>query len=233
MKEEPVKLSVITVTMNAVKGFLTTARSIAAQDFLSREWIVIDGGSNDGTIAIIRDFDQHITYWTSGPDRGIYDAMNKGLAKAGGEWVIFMNAGDFFPDKETLTRIFSAPFGGADVIYGDALIPYGKFTRVKYAGQPGELVKGMVICHQAICARRSLFPASGFDPGWPIGADFCLLLQWWKEGREFFYTGFPTAVYDNGGVTSRGMYESALEHYRIVRSEERRVGKEFRTRWSP
>lgn len=217
MKSEPVKLSVITVTLNAVQGFRTTARSIAEQDFPSREWIVIDGGSTDGTVAIIRDFEQHINYWSSEPDKGIYDAMNKGLSKARGEWVIFMNAGDYFPGPGILTRVLAHADNSEEILYGDTLIPYGNFTRLRYAGRPDELVKGMAICHQALYARRSIIPEGGFDTAWPICADVDMLLKWWKEGRRFHYVGFPCAVFDNGGVTSRIMFDSAYEVYQIVK----------------
>lgn len=217
MKDEPVKLSVITVTKDAVKGFRTTARSIAEQDFLSREWIVIDGGSTDGTLDILRDFELHITFWSSEPDKGIYDAMNKGLSKAGGEWVIFMNAGDYFPDPGVLSRVMANAKESEEILYGDTLIPYGSYTRLRYAGRPDELVKGMAICHQALYARRSIIPAGGFDTSWPICADVNMLLNWWMEGRRFRYVGFPCAVFDNGGVTSRIMFDSAYEVYQIVK----------------
>src|SRR3954454_18317001 len=100
--DERLLLSVITVVLNDAAGFERTARSVIAQRGVRLEWVVVDGGSTDGTITIIKSVEGRITRWISEPDRGVYDAMNKGIAAASGDYLLFMNAGDCFADETSL-----------------------------------------------------------------------------------------------------------------------------------
>lgn len=101
---EEVKISVITVCYNAVDTLEKTIQSVLEQTYHNIEYIIIDGGSTDGTVEIIHRYVDYLAYWVSEPDRGIYDAMNKGIERATGEWVNFMNAGDYFYNYDTRWR---------------------------------------------------------------------------------------------------------------------------------
>lgn len=220
MSDRP-RVSIVTITYNAALTFPVTARSIAGQDYREMEWIVIDGGSTDGTVELIRKVQTNISFWISEPDLGIYDAMNKGLKQAGGEWINFMNAGDSFTANNVLSRIFSENQDDAGILYGDSMVPYSDFNKLKMAGTPEQLFKGMVICHQSVFVRTKLISEAGFDTGYPIGADYKMLLQLLKSGSRFRYVGFAVAVFDNRGNTSINLYQTDLEHFRILKKEYR------------
>ncbi len=112
------KLSIITINFNNRNGLERTARSIVEQTFRDYEWIVIDGGSTDGSQDILKEYSAHIAFGVSERDGGIYEAMNKGLERASGEYVQFLNSGDSFIDRDVLERVF-ADNRLADVNYGD------------------------------------------------------------------------------------------------------------------
>jgi glycosyltransferase involved in cell wall biosynthesis len=99
------KLSIITINFNNCKGLQKTINSIVAQTFRDFEWIVIDGGSTDGSRELVEHNSKHFSYWVSEPDDGVYQAMNKGIRKAKGEYVVFMNSGDCFADPEVLEDV--------------------------------------------------------------------------------------------------------------------------------
>ena len=102
--EPPCTFSIVTVSYNCADAIRKTLESVVGQDCADKEYIIIDGGSTDGTADIIREYEEHLTYWCSEPDGGIYQGMNKGIARAQGQWIIFMNAGDVFADEHVLSR---------------------------------------------------------------------------------------------------------------------------------
>lgn len=111
------KLSVITINYNNLEGLKRTINSIVPQTFSDFEWIIIDGGSTDGSRELIEQYADHITYWVSEPDDGVYNAMNKGVLTAKGEYINFMNSGDCFASPTVLEEVFSTP-RSADILYG-------------------------------------------------------------------------------------------------------------------
>ena len=117
-----VTLSIITINYNNKKGLLKTINSIKEQSFIDFEWIIIDGGSTDGSVEIIRENESRIAYWISEPDKGVYDAMNKGILRANGVWLNFMNSGDTFEGKDTLRNVFSENITeSAHFLYSDTV----------------------------------------------------------------------------------------------------------------
>jgi glycosyltransferase involved in cell wall biosynthesis len=210
------KISIITVVLNDPSGFCRTADSILNQDYVPVEWIVIDGGSIDNTIASIHDYEKHLTFWVSEPDNGPYDAMNKGLAKATGEWVMFINSGDTFAGPDVLSGIFNDDIFGVDVIYGDWITDYKRFRVLQKAGSPSSLQKGMVFCHQAMAFRTTLARDCGFNQGFPIGADYDMIYNLYVAGSKFRYFQLPFAVVEAFGISHRNMVRSAREHYAIL-----------------
>ena len=126
-------ISIVTVSYNAVATIEQTILSVINQTYPNIEYIIIDGGSKDGTIDIIRKYADQIAYWVSEPDEGIYDAMNKGIKIATGEWINFMNCGDSFLDMKVLNKIFISSilneYEGVDILYGNRVSVYsfGKY----------------------------------------------------------------------------------------------------------
>lgn len=121
MMNEP-RVSVITVAFNAVNDIRTTLESFFSQTWENKELIVIDGGSTDGTVDVIKEYADRIGFWCSEPDRGIYDAMNKGIAKASGDWINFLNCGDYYVSPTSIEDVMKSKAAeGADVIYGNSI----------------------------------------------------------------------------------------------------------------
>lgn len=114
------KLSIITINLNNKSGLIKTINSVINQEFTDFEWIIIDGASTDGSKQLIEQYTQYITYWISEPDKGIYNAMNKGIKIAKGEYCLFLNSGDYLASKYTLKRVFSHNYT-ADIFIGNIL----------------------------------------------------------------------------------------------------------------
>lgn len=116
------RVTVITVVYNSASYIKDTLESFISQSWENKELVVIDGGSTDGTVDIIKSYSENIAYWCSEPDKGIYDAMNKGIDKATGEWITFLNSGDVFADADVLENVFGKEqYEGIDVVYGDSI----------------------------------------------------------------------------------------------------------------
>jgi glycosyltransferase involved in cell wall biosynthesis len=210
------RVTIITVVLNDSSGFRKTADSILAQDYPDVEWIVVDGGSADGTVEEIKKKSGHIAWWVSEPDHGFYDAMSKGLRKAGGEWVNFMNAGDCFAGPDVIRKVMEQHSGAYDVIYGDSYTAYTHRTVLRKAGPPATLIHGMNVCHQSVFVRTLLAREAGFDLRYAIGADFDMLLKLHERGSGFLYLPMAVAVSDPSGISNRRMHRSAKEHYVIL-----------------
>ena len=158
------KISVVTVVYNSAALIENTVKSIINQSYSHIEYIVVDGGSTDGTIDILNRYKKNISTLISEPDRGIYDAMNKGISLASGDFVVFINSGDKFSSPDILEKIFFNPDAAqADVIYGDTDITDsdGNIIHSRRHRPPETLdwksfKRGMLVCHQSFIARRNL-----------------------------------------------------------------------------
>ena len=174
------KVTVVTVVFNNKDGIRETIESVINQT-LPCEYIIIDGGSTDGTVDIIKEYDTQIDYWVSEPDNGIYDAMNKGIKVATGEWILFMNSGDTFHNEYVLERIFSQSYNEkVGVIWGNTdLYRDGRYV-TKYKNRPfyehlSTAFRGVGICHQSTFVRTSLAKQLMFDTSYKISADFNMM----------------------------------------------------------
>ncbi len=211
-------ISIVTVVLNNAAGFHKTADSVAGLDYPSIEFIVIDGGSSDGTLRVIEEYASHIKIRVSEPDRGIYDAMNKGIRFATGEWIIFMNAGDVFADPGVISRIFDGNLGKEDLIYGDSIADYNRFCVLQKASPEDSLWKGMPFCHQAMLARTSILKSHGFSLAYPIAADFDLVYRMHSEHRSFHYFPQPVCIINVTGLSNQHYLQSWKERYRIYKA---------------
>jgi glycosyltransferase involved in cell wall biosynthesis len=218
MTTTPPKISVITVVRNAAGELEKTIKSVLGQDYPQVEFIVIDGGSSDGTVEIIRDYAEQLDCWISEPDQGIYDAMNKGLAKATGEWVNFMNAGDLFFDGHVLSAIFNQDLQGAEVVYGDSIAQYPGFKANRKALSTEDLWKGMICCHQAMFFRTDLIKKEAYRPDLYFSADYEMALRFFSKGKKFRYLPENIAVFDTRGASNLNMVKSARSNLEILNS---------------
>jgi glycosyltransferase involved in cell wall biosynthesis len=193
--EQPL-VTVITVCYNAREMLLRTMNSVWAQTYKHVEYVIVDGASTDGTLELLEEYGGRIDHWVSESDKGIYDAMNKGVSMAKGKWVIFMNAGDCFADNHVLENVFSVP-RQADVIYGDVV----KGGVVKKASSPRNAHR-MFFCHQSVFVKIESLKAFPFDISHKMSADFKQMKQLWLAGKQFLQLDFPIADFDVQGVSN-------------------------------
>lgn len=208
------KISVVTVVYNDVDNIEKTILSVLSQSYPNVEYIIIDGNSTDGTIEMIKEYASRISYWISEKDEGIYDAMNKGLKYASGDWVIFMNSGDWFYDETVIEKVFSDKYSSAiGVIYGAVEF---RFANEKIIQQPYSLphiLKGMAFSHQSAFVRTSLLKQSPYNVHFRIVADYEFFLREYKLGVGFQYVPEVIASFDKlTGISASPTYMNYKKH---------------------
>jgi glycosyltransferase involved in cell wall biosynthesis len=201
MSKNPL-ISIITVVYNGASILEETILSVINQTYDNVEYIIIDGKSTDGTIDIIKKYEDKIALWSSERDSGIYDAMNKGIDKATGEWINFMNAGDSFASPNVLESIFYNHSYDVDVIYGDVL--YLNNNKGEILIQPADLSnlwKGMRFVHQSSFVRTSLMKEYHYDTNYKIAADYNFLFQLYHQHYRFLYIPISISRFAAGGLS--------------------------------
>jgi putative colanic acid biosynthesis glycosyltransferase len=196
-------ISVITVVLNDRRGFAATAASVRAQTYPDFEWIVVDGGSVDGTLEVISAHAARISALQSGPDRGVYDAMNRGLGLARGEFVVFMNAGDRFARPDTLARVAAAIDQAAppiDILFGGTILDLPRNEQVYRPPHPpaARLRFGLPAYHQATFVRRELHRSVPHDLGYRVSSDYYTIAKMCRAGARTLRLDIPVAIYDFG-----------------------------------
>lgn len=228
-------ISIITVCYNAADSLPSTIASVAEQTANGYEFIVVDGGSKDGTINILTENDALIDRWISAPDRGIYDAMNKGAAMARGRYLAFLNADDRYLDH-TVERVLEALSNDSpDVLHGNMIklrALEGEIFEREEKPNPAHMPQGMGIFHPATFVKREVFQAAGgYDTAYRLAADYALFLKLWTEGRSFKYMDVPLAYFSLGGASNAGCgtYEEAVRIQKMYRTGT--AGKTLRQLW--
>lgn len=203
MKGNRPKVTVVTVVRNAPAALKTTAESVLAQTYADIEYVIVDGASTDGTSDYARSLGDRVDVLISERDNGIYDAMNKGVRAASGEWVIFMNAGDTFYADDIVERVFGTDdYAGFGVVYGDVTKKNASGElEVKKAGAPHNSHR-MFFCHQSAFYRRGELLVEPFDPAHRMSADIHQVKRLWKKGVPFRQLDLPVAIFDTGGVSN-------------------------------
>ncbi len=169
------KFSIITVTYNSLATVEKTILSVINQTCHDYEYIVIDGGSIDGTKDVIEKYKSHITYWKSEPDNGIYDAMNKAVRHANGDWLYFINSDDAFCNNQVLEFVSKKMLSKGVVYYGDVLMIPGNII---YLGKFNKRKMCMTnICHQAIFYPKEVFNKYEYETKYRLYADWYLNIQ--------------------------------------------------------
>ena len=224
------KLSIITVSFNCISEIENTILSVINQDYPNIEYIVIDGGSTDGTVEIIRKYSDRITKWVSEPDKGIYDAMNKGILMATGEWVTMRNCGDYFAERDSLSKLFAEPVDDSvDFVCGGAYRVTNLGYYLVFSKDISKFNFRMKVVHPATFVRTSWHKQCLFDTRFRVAADYNLVYNSLKAGRKFLYRDIPTVIFPSGGYSSvhwaqgkrdglmiRGLYNT---RWQIIRAE--------------
>lgn len=194
-------ITVVTVVYNDAANLENTIKSVVFQDYGNVEYIIIDGGSTDGTLDILKKYEHAIDYWVSEPDDGIYDAMNKGIDLATGQWINFMNSGDEFAYLDVISGIDFSLFSEVSLIYGDK-IQNGSIVRAL----PLTNIKLGIIhaCHQSMFFRINIEPYRSlrYNCSYPIYADYDFVAKYYNKSLDFKYVDRPIAVFKGGGVSS-------------------------------
>ena len=240
-----IRITYVTITYNAAKVLQRTLDSVLAQDYPNIEHLIIDGASTDDTLKIVDDYiarsnaaeNGHQIQVSSEPDKGIYDAMNKGLRSMTGDYVCYLNAGDFLPTTDTASRIaqqVEASGNTPAVLYGDTDIVdgEGQFLHHRRMAPPEKLTwksfrQGMLVCHQAFYARTDFAIATPYDMQYRYSADvdWCIRVMKAaaKENVPMLNLHMVVANYTQEGQTTLHHRESLWERYRVMEHHYGRV----------
>lgn len=201
MEERLPRVSIVTVVFNGRDGIRNTIESVLRQTYSNIEYIIIDGGSVDGTMDIIAEYQSKISCVQSKPDKGIYDAMNTGIAKATGEWLNFMNAGDCFYSDDSVSHAMAGYADEGVVLYGAVEIRYPKFSRVEQPGDVSRLWSGMKFSHQSAFISAEYHKSHLYDLRYPVTSDLHFMYEAFQKGQKFIRLNQIVASVVTGGVS--------------------------------
>jgi glycosyltransferase involved in cell wall biosynthesis len=221
------KVSIITVCYNSASHLEDAINSVASQDYSNIEHIVIDGGSADGTIALLEKYDEKIAGWISEPDHGIYDAMNKGIGMATGEVIGILNSDDFYCDEKIISEVadsFADP--GIDAVYGDLIFvdpenlnrTVRTYSSAKWS--PARFARGYMPAHPTFFVRRKYYEKFGlFETDYQIAADYEMLIRLLYVNKlNYKYLPLTMVKMRKGGVSSNGIKSNIILNREIVRA---------------
>lgn len=224
----PPVVSIITVSYNAEEEIENTIQSVLCQTFLEYEYVFIDGASSDQTVAIIESYRQQfaakgISYHvTSEKDSGIYDAMNKGIRQACGQWVLMLNAGDCLADAQVLADVFANSELDGKIVYGNVILKqicrHKSYYKYRQPGALETIQNALPFCHQCVFVPRELMCRYGFDTSLKIAADYKFFSQAYKSGVEFTYIRRAVSIYSLTGVSSVNIGKLQRE-YSLIHAE--------------
>ncbi len=225
------KISIVTITYNAAEVLQRTLDSVRSQTYKDMEHLIIDGASKDETVAMATSYKQQVPYDVivrSEPDYGIYDAMNKGLRLATGDYIVFMNAGDSFHESTTLEKVADVAKEDVAILYGDTNIvdDEGRFLHKRHLNVPDRLTwrsfrQGMLVCHQAFYARTDVARDIPYDLQYRHSADVDWCIRVMKEAERL---GLPmvnvhavVADFLDGGDSTQNHRASLRERFAVMR----------------
>ena len=211
------KVTVVTAVLNDAGHIEQTILSVISQTDIEIEYIIVDGGSKDGTLELIGKYKDKISLLISESDRGVYDAMNKGIKYSTGDFVYFLNSGDVLLNPSILSKIkFEDVNVRNTIIYGNVVVAYGNIEALE---KPRPFFnskmkfKGIGICHQSMFFPGKLIRNEKYDLSYNIAADYDLAYRLWRKGTVFLYKDITIAKYDWGKGISSNPYK-LLDVYR-------------------
>lgn len=212
-----VKISIVTICYNVADDLNKTIHSVASQTYTNIEYIIVDGNSSDNSLKVIHEHEHTISKWISEPDKGIYDAMNKGIDMSTGDWIIFMNAGDLFYNQTIIEKLCDKLYDpSVGIVYGDVELDFGK---------PGKLLRSLQsfkeedvtfeLCHQGLMTRADILKKVKYDTSFRIMADLNSFKQIRSMGYRFEYIPITFATFQLGGISSSKPFLSLKESCRL------------------
>ena len=227
MKDNQPIISIITVVYNSASLLEATIRSVVEQSYPNIEYIIVDGASSDGSLAIIQAYESQISRWVSEPDKGLYDAMNKGLDLATGDFVWFMNAGDHLHHKDTVMKMIAQMGPDTDILYGEVLLvdefrkALGTRSECTTQSLPEQLSWqslrfGMVVSHQGFLPRRSLAPK--YIPN-NLSADIDWVIDCLRNSKQTTHTHLILADYLVGGLSRSRHRQSLADRFQVLQKQ--------------
>ena len=219
------KFSIITCTYNAEKTLERTVKSVREQsrEGVEIEHIIVDGASKDGTARIIENCSDGFAKVISERDKGLYDAMNKGIKAATGDYLIFLNAGDKLHGADTLSKVAAQLTGAEDIIYGETVLvdDEGSFLRMRRLKAPEHLnwksfKDGMRVCHQAFWPRRTIALQTPYDLKYRYSADVDWCIRTMKQSQKMHNTHEVLIDYLSEGMTTANRWASLKERFRVM-----------------
>jgi glycosyltransferase involved in cell wall biosynthesis len=214
-KDHTPLVSIVTVVFNAKDDVEKTIKSVMNQTYNNIEHIVIDGSSNDGTVEVIKKYENHIDYWISQEDDGIYDAMNKGIKAAKGDWINFMNAGDVFFEPKTLDKVGFGMHKESSLIYGNSIIN----NKVEFTAPLNQLKYGVIMaCHQSMFFSLDLKHRSYvyYDLSYRVNADYELVNRLYLAFNSFSKLNQTIAKYKGDGFSTLFIWQLRRDRYRAL-----------------
>jgi glycosyltransferase involved in cell wall biosynthesis len=219
-------ISVITVCFNAEKYIEQTIKSVIEQQGCDIEYIVVDGASTDSTISIIKQYESQITVCISEPDKGIAEAMNKGIKAATGDYLMFLNADDYFQTSSVISKAASYMQEGKDIYIFDTIFLKDKGGERSHSGTFGKRINFKGVCHQGALCKRGLFEKIGlFNTSFKICMDYDFFNRAYRYGATGEYVSELLSVMRDGGISSRQDWRSLKQRF----AEEKRVHYENNT----
>ena len=226
-KDKPL-VSIVTVCKNSERFLEDTIKSVINQSYDNIEYIVIDGESKDKTLDIIKRYESNIAYWVSEPDEGIYDAMNKGVSIAAGEWVGIINSDDWYhPNAVEWLILYSRNNPDIDVFYGDLLYPKPESgylrkenwlkdgKEIRRSGTHENMLDYWRLTHPSCFVRKSNYLKYHFNQSFKLSADYDFLLSLYSANKKFFHIPKPMVYFRPIGKSSKFSYRSVFEHFLI------------------
>lgn len=209
------RVTVITIVYNGESEIENTILSVLNQNYDNLEYIIIDGKSTDHTLSIINNYGNRITKIISEPDKGIYDAMNKGIDFATGEWVNFMNCGDVFYSNNVITCLFEK-IGNADIIYGDNMLKYKWGKIVLAPDKITNLNKYMTFGHQTAFVKKTILEKYKFNLNYKISADYDLFYKLFNSKYNFLYIPITVSIFSaDDGVSTNNPLITYIEDAKV------------------
>ncbi|MDR2691579.1 MAG: glycosyltransferase [Dysgonamonadaceae bacterium] len=219
-------ITVVTVNYNNLEALEKTIQNVIAQTYRPIEYIVIDGASTDGSVDIIKKYESKITDWFSEKDAGIYNAMNKGIERANGEWICFLNCGDVFVDNQTVQRIVDhLQSSDADIVYGNIFVEQQDGTmKERIAREPCNIHR-MHFCHQSAFVKTVLLRNYLFDESHKMSADLKFFKQCHYDKRKFVHVNFPIVIYDTSGISNVQRQKGLRDNIAVIKEIDKGLDK--------
>lgn len=212
------KFSIITVCRNHLDGLKKTKKSLESQTFQGFEWVVIDGASTDGSIDFLRQNPPHTLF--SEPDSGPYDAMNKGIACAKGDYYLFLNAGDMLASDDILALLDAHLTNNPDFLYGDSFEENQGKKHYKIARSHRRAILGMFTHHQAMIYKAELLDHLRYDTRYKIAADYDFTLRYLQKCEHIIRLRKPICIFEQGGLSQN--------QAKLGRREQRKIRRELK-----